>query len=202
MKYFNLGAVAGLALTFCAGASSAATLSLATETPNFSSSSAFVDFLNFDPDGDLSTFGADVDFTNGVSPVGFTELGFGIGYSLADPTGTATGGFDVTDENGLLLGGDLLAVGFSEDVIELQFDNLIGSGAGSFGSSVLMVVAFSDSFDELGSNPFDDFADGFFYDATISVSNVAAIPLPAGLPLLLTGFLGLGLLARRRKPSL
>lgn len=42
-------------------------------------------------------------------------------------------------------------MGFTEDVIELQFGNLSGSGAGSFGASVLALISFDDP---LGANPF------------------------------------------------
>jgi hypothetical protein len=168
---------------------------------SLSSSTAFIDYLEFAPDGDLSTFGAQVDFTDGVSPTGFTEIGFGIGFLLADPTTGATGGFDIFDEDGLFLDGELLAVGFTEDVIGLQFGNLGGSNASSFGSSVLASIAFDDA---LGANPFDGFVDGEYYGASITTSNVAdatvaPVPLPAGLPLLLTSLGGIVLLRRRRK---
>lgn len=189
-----IGAVVG-------GAASAATLGLTTETPGLSSSVAFVDFFDFDPDGDLSSFGAEVDATDGVSPNGFTEIGFGFGYSLADPTGDFDGGFDVFDESGEFLAGDLSAIGFTEDAIELQFGNLSGSGASSFGSSVLMLISFDEP---IGANPFNAFVDFDSLGASISIASVAdtsvaPIPLPAGLPLLITGIGGIALLRRRRR---
>ncbi len=180
--------------------SAAATLGLTTGAPSFSSSTAFIDFLDFDPDGDLSTFGVEVVATDGVTPVGLTEIGFGIGYSLADPTGDFSGGFDIFDEDGEFLAGDLLAVGFTEDVIEFEFGNLTGSGAGDFGASVLALIAFDDP---LGMNPFNGFLDGDSLGASITVLNVvdtsvAPVPLPAGLPLLLGG-IGILAIARNRK---
>ncbi|MEP5758982.1 MAG: VPLPA-CTERM sorting domain-containing protein [Litoreibacter sp.] len=183
------------------GMVSAATLGLTTEAPSLSSSAAFIDFLDFDPDGDLSTFGAEVDATDGLSPAGFTEISFGIGYALSDPMGNFSGGFDVFDEDGEFLAGDLLAVGFMEDVIELQFGNLNGSGSGDFGSSVLALISFDDP---LGANPFTSFFDGDSLGASISISSVAntsvaPIPLPAGLPLLLGGLGFLGFMKRRKK---
>ncbi|MEO9514404.1 MAG: hypothetical protein ABJH45_21575 [Paracoccaceae bacterium] len=181
--------------------SSAATLGLTTEAPSLSSSTAIIDFLDIDPDGDLSTFGAEVDATESVTSVGFTEIGFGVGYALANPIGDFSGGFDIFDGNGEFLAGDLLAVGFAEDVIEFQFGNLTGSGARDFGSSVLALIAFDDP---LGLSPFDGFFDSDSLSASITISNVvdtspAQVPLPAGLPLILTGFGGL-LLLRRASP--
>ncbi|SIO45964.1 VPLPA-CTERM protein sorting domain-containing protein [Rhodovulum sp. ES.010] len=192
MKRHISAALVTAGLAFGALQAQAASLGLPTGAPSLSSSAAFIDYIEFAPDGDLSTFGAAVDSTDGVSPTGLTEIGFGVGFSLADPTAEATGGFDVFDEDGLFLAGDLLAVGFTEDVIEFRFGNLSGSGAGAFGSSVLALIAFDDP---LGANPFDSFADGDFYSASITISNV--VPLPAGLALLLGGLGGMALLRRR-----
>ena len=175
-----------------------ASLGLNTGLPTLKSSAAFIDYLEFGPDGDLSTFGAEVDFVDGVSPMGFTELSFGVGFALADPTVGATGGFDIFDDNGLFLGGDLFAVGFVEDVIELQFDQLIGNGAGNFGSSVLVQVMFDAP---LGTNPFASLVDGNFYSASVRVLNVvdiSTVPEPAVFPLLLSALVGTGWLRRRR----
>jgi len=176
----------------------AAPLGLSTGSPTLGASFAFIDYLEFGPDGDLSTFGAEVDFTDGVSTTGFTELSFGVGFSLADPTSGATGGFDVFDDNGLYLAGSLFAVGFSDDLIELQFDNLLGAGTGSFGSSVLASIAFDDA---LGSNPFVSLIDGEFYTASITLSNVAddvaSVPLPATLSLFLSGLFFLSWVKKR-----
>lgn len=202
MKHYLTAALLAAAALFGAGSASAATLGLTTGLPSVSASQASVDFFVNDPvapvDGDLSTFGAVVDATNGVPVTGIAEIGFGVSYALSDPTSDLTGGFDVFDANGLVLGGDLFAVGFTEDVIELQFTNLTGSAAGSFGATVLMLIAFDDPFDELGPNPFADLVDGLFYDASLTISNVVPIPLPAGLPLLLTGLVCTALIARRR----
>lgn len=181
------------------GAVSSATLGLSFGEPSLSSSTAFVDYLAFGPDGDLSTFGAEVDVSNGVSPTGFTEIGFGLGFSLADPTNDFSGGFDIFDDVGEFLAGDLFAVGFTEDVIELQFSNLSGSGANEFGSSVLAFVSFEDP---LGENPFSSLFDGDSLGASISFASVidttvAPIPLPGGLPLLLAG-IGAFTMVRKR----
>lgn len=199
MRSLIFTAALGLAAAF-GSMSAAATLGLTTEAPSLSSSTAFIDFFDIDPDGDLSTFGAEVDTTDGVTPVGFTEIGFGVGYALTDPTGDFSGGFDIFDEVGEFLAGDLVAVGFTDNVIEFQFGNLTGSGARDFGSSLLALITFDDP---LGANPFDNFFDGDSLGATITISSVldtsvAPIPLPAGLPLLLGG-MGVLALARRRR---
>lgn len=200
MRNFLAPALLAAGLTLTAGLASAATLGLTTEAPSLSSSTAEIDYLEFLSDGNLSTFGAEVDATNGTSPVGLTEISFAVGFDVSDPTGDFGGGFDVFDDNGEFLAGDILAVGFSEDVIEFQFGNLSGSAADDFGSSVLALITFDDP---LGVDPFRALADGDALFASISISRVAAIapvPLPAGLPLLLTGALGFGLLKRRAKP--
>ena len=140
-------------------------------------------------------------FTDGVSPNGFTEIGFGIGFSLADPTTGLSGGFDIFDEDGFFLGGDLFAVGYTENVIELQFDNLSGSSAGLFDTSVLALIALDDP---VGADPFASLFDGDSLGASITVSNVATstvapIPLPTSLPLLLAGLGSIALLRIRTK---
>ena len=179
------------------GSATATSLGLITTDPTIEASLAFIDYLEFGGDGDLSTFGAEVDFVDGVSPVGITEISFGIGYSLANPTDDANGGFDIFDQNGLFLIGNLFRIGFLEDIIELQFNNLAGSAAGDFGSSVLALVTFDNP---LGPNPFVSLVDGNSYTASISISRVAAtIPLPASLPLMLIGLGALGFMLRRHR---
>jgi len=199
MKQTIKAVISAACLIFGAGQAMAASLGLTTGTPSLMSDTAFIDVLHFGPDGDLSTFGAEVITSNGVAPVGFTEIGFGIGYGLADPTGTFSGGFDIFDEAGAFLAGDLLAVGFTENVIEFEFGNLTGSGAASFGASVLALVSFDDP---LGANPFDGLNDGASLSATVSFANVvdpsvAPVPLPAGLPLLLVGLSAIAVTRRR-----
>ncbi len=177
----------------------AASLGLTTQSPTLGSSFAFVDYLEFGGDGDLSSFFNSIDSSSGVTPVGFSDLSFGVGFPLATPTIGATGFFDIFDDNGQFLAGDLLAVGFTEDVIELQFNNLIGSVAGSFGSSVLALITFDDS---LGPNPFNTFLDGDFYTASVSISNVVnentnAVPEPNILALLFISLVGMFLYRRK-----
>ncbi len=173
----------------------ATTLGLTTQDPSLTSSFAFVDYFEFGTDGDLSSFGGVIDSSSGISPFGLTELSFGIGFSLADPTNTATGGFDVFDGNGLFLGGDLLAVGYTENVIEFQFDQLIGSAANSFGSSVLMLISFVD---QLGANPFAGLVDGTFYDASVNITSVVPVSEPAMVSIIILGFILISLIRTKR----
>lgn len=172
----------------------AASLGLSTQGPTLGSSFALVDYLEFGGDGDLSSFFNPIDSSNGVAPVGLSDLSLSAAFPLTSPTTGATGFFDIFDDNGLFLGGDLLAVGFTQDVIELQFDNLIGSAAGSFGSSIQASITFDDS---LGSNPFGSLIDGNFYTASINIANVVPVSEPHSLGLLV--FCLAGVLFYRRR---
>lgn len=172
----------------------ATTLGLTTQGPSLDSSFAFVDYFEFGTDGDLSSFGGIIDSSNGISPSGFTEFSFGVGFSLSDPTNTATGGFDVSDENGLFLSGDLAAVGFTENVIEFLFDHLTGAAAAAdFGSSVLMMISFVD---QLGANPYGGLIDGTFYDTSVNIARV--VPEPQTLVLCALALVSMGFMRRRQ----
>jgi hypothetical protein len=202
MKNYIKSAILAAGLVFGAGQGFAATLGLTTGVPSLSSSMATIDYLDLNPDGELSAVSAEVDSTGGVTTNGFTTIDFVAGFALADPTDVldfSFGGFlDVSDEDGQFLVGDLFGIGFTENAIELQFNNLTGSGAGNFGSSVLALISFTIP---LGLNPFTALNDGDFLDAEISVSNVAPVPLPAGLPLILSALFGLGVVARRKSKT-
>ncbi len=179
----------------------AASLGLTTQSPTLGSSSVLVDYLEFGTDGVLLSFDSEIDSSSGVTPVGFTDLAFDASFPLLTPTSGATGFFDIFDNGGQFLGdqflgGDLLAVGFTEDVIELQFGNLFGPAVGSFGSSVLALVTFDDP---LGPNPFNSFVDGDSYFASVSISNVASVvPEPNVLAILLIGLFGISFYRRNR----
>lgn len=176
----------------------AATLGLDKVGPRLTSGVTSIDYLEFGLDGDLSAFGVLVEEASGASPSGLAEIGFGFGFLLDSPLSDATGGFDVFDDVGLFLAGDLIAVGFIENAIELHFGNIGGSGANIFGSSVLMVLEFAD---RLGSNPFNSFVDGDFYTGSISlfgVQNSASVPAPGTLSLTVLALFGFGCLQRMR----
>lgn len=174
-------------------------LNLQTSTPALSASSATVDYLENAGDGDLSTLLTSIDFFDGISTNGTTELQFGIGFDLSTPTVGATGGFAIDDQSGTLLTGDVIqAVGFSTDTLEFQFTNLSGLGAASFNDSVLMTIAFDNS---LGANPFDAITDGNAYGASISIANITAvspIPEPEQSFMLVVGLVVLATTKRRK----
>ncbi len=97
--------------------------------------------------------------------------------------------------------GRSIAVGFTEDVIELQFGSLSGSGTGSFGSSVLALIAFDDP---LGVDPFASLFDGNSLGATITISSVASnvtapVPLPASPMFLMGGLVALGAIGGKQR---
>lgn len=202
MKNFFFATTVAAASVIGVEHASAASLNLTTEAPSLQATTAFIDYFDFFGDGELLTDIPEADVIDGFSPVGFTTIDFVVGFSTSDPTDAsdfAFGGFlDISDDDGQFLTGDLLAIGFAEDTIELQFDNLSGVGAGSFGTSVLALVAFDDP---LGADPFASLFDGDSLGGSITVSNVATtvapIPLPAGLPLLLAGLAGLCWVGRK-----
>ena len=173
-------------------------LGLGTGTPLVSASSAFLDYFEFGEDGDLSTFGAAIDESTGISQVGVSELDFGIGFLVSDPTAGPTGGFSIYDENGFFLGGNLVAIGFSNDLIELEFGNLTGAAAGDFGTTVLASVNFTQT---MGANPFASLVDGEIYTASITIAKVvdaAPVPSPTIFSLIVSGLLGLGMFRKVR----
>lgn len=200
MKQYFVRILTTIGALTVASSAFGATLGLTTDTPTIQASFAQIEYLDDAPDGDLSTFDAEVDFTDGVSLTGSAFIDFGIGYSQADPGDVPGGGFSVFDDDGFneALAGDIVDIGFTEDVIELLFDVVAGSEQSLFGSQVLMLINFDDPLDVLGANPFDGFLDGEIYAASLSVSRVVApIPLPAGLPLMIGALAAFGLLRRR-----
>lgn len=168
----------------------AASLGLATTTPSIAADAATVEVILFGSLSELFTFDAEVTSIRGFTPTGDVTLSLAIGFDEADPLGTASGGFDVFDDNGEVLAGDLVAVGFGDSALEFEFGLLSGGNAGLFGSTVLMTVLFDDP---LGTDPFGALFDGAALDASITVENVvsAVVPAPLSLPLLATALAGL-----------
>ena len=176
---------------------SAATLGLATENPTVSASISTVDYFDDFEFIDMLVLG-DIDSETGVTVGPNPLLSFALGFGIFDPTNIFLGGFGIDTDNGQFLSGDLIAVGFTEDVIELQLGNLVGSGVGSFGSSVLATLTSLD----FGANPFDSLAGGGSTTASVTLANVVEmppIPLPAGLGLLLSALAGLAFLRRKTR---
>ena len=201
MKQRILTGVLAIGLWFAAQPVLAASLGLTTDTPRIVASDALVEFsdLGFGF-GDLSSFGAVVDSTEGIALTDPAEISFGFGFDSFDPTDLPAGGFSIFDDFGFneVLSGDLVALGFMTDTIELLMNVTGGSAVGSFGPQVLLTI----SFNGLGADPFAAFVDdGQTFAASLTVENVVdsnVIPLPAGLPLLLTALGGLVVVRRRR----
>ncbi|WP_299471229.1 VPLPA-CTERM sorting domain-containing protein [uncultured Roseibium sp.] len=205
MKRLVISVFMTISLAFGVQGASAAGLGLTTEPPTLNASFALIEYFDNAPFGDLATFGADIDSSDGVSPTGAAFVDFIIGFDPTDPANTLTGGFDVFDDNGLFLSGVATDAGYETDTIEFLLDVIGGSASGAFGSQVLMTIAF-DTFEMLGDNPFDNLEDTELvrfdgpYIGSVSIAKVApsaVIPIPAGLPLLLTALVGLGWLRRR-----
>jgi len=177
----------------------AASLGLTTEDPTLEASSVYVDFNEFPGGfGDLVFFGAAIDYSSEASLSNLATIDFLGSFSLTDPTDLPFGYVDFFDGSlNNQLTGDLVDVGYTTDTIELLFSSLAGPAAGEFGTQILMSIFFDD---QLGDNPFSALVDGESYMASISVSNVAStavVPVPMGLPLLLSAFIGLGWASRR-----
>ena len=190
---------AGFVLCGAMGAQ-AASLGLDTTDPVLTVDPANVTFSDLFGEGDLSMFDLVTDIS-GLTTNGDVTLGFGVGFDLIDPTMALSGGFDLSDDDGLLLSGNLTATGFGDDVIELQFDSLSGSATGAFSDMVLLEIVF-DPADGLSDAPFGNLEDLTTYMATVTLSNVgdlAPIPLPAGLPLLVVALGGFGWLRARQR---
>lgn len=202
MKNLVMAALCAATMASPAPDAAAATLGLSTGLPHLVSSMAVIDYFDLGESGELLTFMPEVDSAQGISPAGFTTIDFIVGLSTADPADRwdpAFRGFlEVIDDEGVFLAGDLLAIGFLQDAIELQFGNLGGSMAASFGSSVLALVVFDEP---LGANPFAALVDGASRGASITLSRihtVAPVPLPASGLMLVGGMASIGALWRTR----
>lgn len=208
MKISNVIAtgVLGLGVAWAGTESAdAASLGLTTEQPMIVVDAVDLILLDdFAGSGDLIVpFPAPVDSVMGLpgsQPSDFS-LDFVVSFSFADPTMGLTGGFSLFDSFGtsFFLGGDIAAVGFAEDVIEFQFDTIIGPLSSVFGPSVLIEVTFDDPFDMFNDNPFNDqLTLPEFPAATLKLSKVTTVDGPASLSLLLSGFIGLWMIRRRK----
>jgi hypothetical protein len=106
--------------------------------------------------------------------------------------------------SGTLLTGDLIATGFDETTIELGWNLTGGTYAAEFGGTGMLALTLINaaSFFDPDTAFSQDFSAALF-DFSISTDTQAAvgnnleeIPLPAGLPLMLTGLGALALLRR------
>lgn len=204
MKSFVAGAFAALSIAVGAHSAAAASLDISTGLPTIGASQAELNYsVVGGVDGDVSVFDAAVDSVDGVvlSQPAYVQLS--VSYNLADPLGAPTGGFSVFDEFfEPVLSGDLVQMGYRDDTIELLFGTLQDSLASSFSSQVLMTIVFDEPLNPAaGTNPLTALSDLGVYDVSVTIANVVApIPVPAGLPLMLTSAAAFAW-ARRRQHS-
>ncbi len=146
-----------------------------------------------DSSGDILTIGM-----NFAAPV------FGFGFVIQNDSQTTASGLDL-EEIGILLGGesfilsDILGLSDSSDGNSVSSVN--GTGPQFFG--FISDTAFS----SLEFVHGDDVAPGgvsggneeFYLNSAVLAPAIAAVPLPAGLPLLLVGLGGMALVRGRRK---
>ena len=166
-------------------------------------------FLGYGSEADAATFTGYIEttdvFFDGAATFDYDPLF--VGGSIFDPgfqvnvalsTDLATGSLLLTD--GLftpVLDGSLVDTmlsvdnGFADDTFSMLFEIVAGSAD-------YAIATFTGDLDGFGFTDF--FTDGaLFVDGDLSIVGAQVIPLPAGLPLLLTGVGGLLLLRRKRK---
>lgn len=194
MKNLLSALAIGLAAFTAADQADASRLNVITDAPFIDIVFPVADYAEFDGTGDLSIFGAEgVSFD--LAPVGPLFFDILVEFDTTDPYATASGAFFSMDDDGAFLDGTLVQAGFADDILQLLFDDLTGSAAGDFTRFVLIELEFIAPFP--GTDPLRNLADGTAYDVAATLSAVAAIPVPAALPLLAGALGGLVLLRRR-----
>jgi len=187
-----LSAVA-IGLAASADQADASRLNVITDAPFIDIVFPVADYVEFGGIGDLSIFDAEgVSFD--LAPAGMLLFDILVDFDATEPYATANGAFFSMDDDGAFLDGTLVKAGFAGDILQLLFDDLSGSAAGDFGRFVLIELEFIDPFP--GTDPLRNLVDGTAYDVAATLSSVAAIPVPAALPLLAGALGGLVLLRR------
>ncbi|TNC73681.1 hypothetical protein [Rubellimicrobium roseum] len=121
----------------------------------------------------------------GAGPLGNLRAIFALSFDLASPYDTARATLDLSDGNGLVLGGLAFSIGRGEDLLALTFDDLDGPAASIFGTALTFELFF---LDPVGEDPLGGLVDGTTYDlAALGVGQdvPAPIPLPGSGVLLL-----------------
>ncbi len=187
MKMCRVVAIFATTLAFAASANAKTVLQsgeFATD-PVLVASGATLDYFEFFGDADLSGFGIPVDGSSG-------ELSLALGWTIADPS-QVFGGFAVDTIETTLLQGDLSSVGFVDDTLEFRMGNIGGDMSNAFGSAVLLEIDLGiDLTSGIGSlDPATS------YSADITFSRIAAVPIPATLPLSILAMFSIFALGRR-----
>ncbi len=122
------------------------------------------------------------------------------GIDVAAAVSQFAGIFDaallVSDMSGPLLASDsIVSVDIGLGTLTATFDSLSGPAAGLFGDTATAIFSFDPDFADGSGDEFRFLLSGVGVDI---VSDIAPIPLPASLPLLLAGLGGIALLRARR----
>ena len=157
----------------------------AAAAPVFDIPAADAFFVAFDGVGDL-VFEAEAIFEDIGAPDDLSAF-FALSFDVADPYATAAATFDLSNADGLFLGGVASLIDFSEDLLVLTFSGLDGSAAAAFGSTLTFELFFVDA---VGADPLAGLDDGGIYSVAgvgvgVGSEDVAPVPLPATGSLLL-----------------
>ncbi|MGC9417982.1 MAG: hypothetical protein ACP5EN_03335 [Rhodovulum sp.] len=192
-------ALVSLALSVAtAGVASAASLGLATKAlPVVDIVFAEAVYFETGGTGDLFWTAPALGLATAVPSASEAEFDIALTFDIANPYGSVTGALLSADRDGNpYLEGDLVAIGFQDDLLELLFGNLSGSAAPAFGSQALVELFF---IGPVGADPLAGLSDLGVYDLAGTI--VAPVPLPGGLPLLAGGVVLLAGLRARRTAS-
>lgn len=184
------------ALSVVGSVSSAASLNLVASEPILTASDIAVDYLDLGfGEAGLTGF-AEIADSSGVSLDGAASLFFDVSFTTAAPSNPVFGTLDVSDASGAVVEGDFVGFGFTGTTLELLFDVFGGRFDTEFGSQALVEFTLETG---SGITLLSDLVDGdnLVGSATIG-SSLAPVPLPAGLPLIVTGLAGMWVLRRRK----
>lgn len=156
----------------------------------------------------LVASGSNVD-NNGLADAFFDKGNAGLGVCSSNSCATGVQGAITSDDNvSGMAGGETLTLDFGEivDITSITFfqghNSLLTGSLGLNGGTLVLNAGVITSGASLlsGASMFDfSYTGDEFYIATATA--VSAVPLPAGVALLLTGLAGLGVAGRRKKTT-